>query len=163
MIFFEEFTDLFRLFVSTRKVASKYPFCVLIYMNSYISHIYFILFIFSSTYLIVFIWSWRIFGDASVTIAQWRRARESTILCCAQVPGSIPAENLSTQISMNLSKYASGLPYYCAPLVCVSVVREWLDVWRHNKPKPKNIPSSKGSKLLFPFIKANKIKFWADT
>jgi len=33
---------------------------------------------------------------------------------------------------------ASGLPYYCAPLVCVSAVMELLAVWRHNKPQPKN-------------------------
>jgi len=33
---------------------------------------------------------------------------------------------------------ASGLPYYCAPLVCVSDVIESLAVWRHNKPKTKN-------------------------
>jgi len=33
---------------------------------------------------------------------------------------------------------ASGLPYYCAPLVCISVVIELLAVWRHNKPKPNN-------------------------
>ena len=33
-------------FVSMRKVASEHPFCVLMYMNSYIFHIYFILFIF---------------------------------------------------------------------------------------------------------------------
>jgi len=32
---------------------------------------------------------------------------------------------------------ASGLPYYCAPLVCVSAVIELLAVWRHNKPKTK--------------------------
>jgi len=32
---------------------------------------------------------------------------------------------------------ASGLPYYCAPLVCVSEVIEVLAVWRHNKPKTK--------------------------
>jgi len=30
---------------------------------------------------------------------------------------------------------ASGLPDYCAPLVCVSVVMDALAVWRHNKPK----------------------------
>jgi len=36
-----------------RKVASEHPFCVLIYINSYIFHIYFILFIFlQNTYLI---------------------------------------------------------------------------------------------------------------
>jgi len=33
---------------------------------------------------------------------------------------------------------ASGLPYYCAPLVCVSAVIELLAVWRYNKPKTKN-------------------------
>jgi len=37
--------------------------------------------------------SWRIFVDASVTIAQWRRARDLTNLGYLQVPGSIPAEN----------------------------------------------------------------------
>ena len=37
---------------------------------------------------------------------------------------------------------AFGLPYYCAPLVCVSAVMELLAVWRHNKPKPKNHEST---------------------
>jgi len=32
---------------------------------------------------------------------------------------------------------ASGLPHYCAPLVCVSDVMELLAVWWHNKPKNK--------------------------
>ena len=32
---------------------------------------------------------------------------------------------------------ASGLPYYCAPLVCVSEVIESLAVWRHYKSKTK--------------------------
>ena len=32
---------------------------------------------------------------------------------------------------------ASGLPYYCAPLVCVSEVIQLLTVWRDNKPKTK--------------------------
>jgi len=32
---------------------------------------------------------------------------------------------------------ASRLPYYCAPLVCVSGVIELLAVWWHNKPKTK--------------------------
>jgi len=41
-----EFAFVFRLSVSIRKVASQHPFCVLIYMNFYIFHIYFILFIF---------------------------------------------------------------------------------------------------------------------
>ena len=34
---------------------------------------------------------------------------------------------------------ASGLPYCCAPLVCVSDVMELLAVWRCNKPKTKKI------------------------
>ena len=41
---------------------------------------------------------------ASVTIAQWRRARDLTNLGYPQVPGPIPAENLSLKISMDLSK-----------------------------------------------------------
>jgi len=45
-MFFLEFAYAFRLSVSMRKVASKHPFCVLIYMNSYIFQIYFIYFIF---------------------------------------------------------------------------------------------------------------------
>jgi len=32
---------------------------------------------------------------------------------------------------------ASGLPYYCTQLVCVSAVMELLAVWRHNKPTTK--------------------------
>ena len=32
---------------------------------------------------------------------------------------------------------ASGLPYICTPLVCISVVIGLLNVWRHNKPKTK--------------------------
>jgi len=34
---------------------------------------------------------------------------------------------------------ASGLPYYCTPLVCVSDVIYSLAVWRHNKPKTKRL------------------------
>ena len=48
-----ELAHTFGLSVSMRKVASKHPFCVLIYMNSYIFQIYFLLSIFlSNTYLI---------------------------------------------------------------------------------------------------------------
>jgi len=32
---------------------------------------------------------------------------------------------------------ASGLPYYCAPLVCDPAVLGLLAVWRHHKPKTK--------------------------
>ena len=32
---------------------------------------------------------------------------------------------------------ASGLPYYCTPLVCISAVIELLAVWRHDKPQAK--------------------------
>jgi len=45
-----------------------------------------------------------IFGGASVAIAQWRRARDLTNLGHPQFPGSIPAENPSTHINMDLSQ-----------------------------------------------------------
>jgi len=38
----------------------------------------------------------------------------------------------------SLRSGASGLPYYCAPLVCISAVIGLLAVWRHNKPKTKS-------------------------
>jgi len=41
-MFCAEFAYVFRLSVSMRKVAGEHPFCVLIYMNSYMIHIYFI-------------------------------------------------------------------------------------------------------------------------
>ena len=44
---------------------------------------------------------------------------------------------LPTPCFINTRPGASGLPYYCAPLVCVSDVIELLAVWRHNKPKTK--------------------------
>ena len=37
-----------------RKVAGKHPFCILIYMNTYIFHICFILFIFLSNKYLIF-------------------------------------------------------------------------------------------------------------
>ena len=37
----------------------------------------------------------------------------------------------------SLRSGASGLPYYCAPLVCVAGVMESLAAWRHCKPKTK--------------------------
>ena len=42
-MFCSEFAEVCRLFVSMRKVAGEHPFCVLIYMISYIFHICFIL------------------------------------------------------------------------------------------------------------------------
>ena len=48
--------------------------------------------------------SWGIFGDSSVTLAQWWRARDLTNFAYPQVPGSIPAETTSTQIHMGLNK-----------------------------------------------------------
>jgi len=48
---YSDFAYVFRLSVFMRKVAGKHPFCVLIYMNSYIFHTYFILIILLS-YLI---------------------------------------------------------------------------------------------------------------
>jgi len=45
-MFCVEFAYVFRLSVLMRKDESEHPFCVLMYMNSYIFHIDFILFIF---------------------------------------------------------------------------------------------------------------------
>jgi len=42
---------------------------------------------------------------------------------------------------------AFGLPYYCAPLVCVSEVIELLPVCRHNKPKTKKTPPPVGREV----------------
>jgi len=50
-MFCSEFACVFGLSVSMRKIGGEHPFCVLIYMNSYIFHICFILFILLS-YLI---------------------------------------------------------------------------------------------------------------
>jgi len=36
-------------------------------------------------------------------------------------------------------------PYYCTPLVCISIVIEMLAVRRHNKPKTKNHEQSAGN------------------
>jgi len=48
-----EFAYVFRLSVSMRKVAGEHPFCVLIYMNSYIPYLlYFIYCLVKNTYLI---------------------------------------------------------------------------------------------------------------
>jgi len=47
---------------------------------------------------------------------------------------------------------AFGLPYYCAPLVCVPASIGGLAVWRHNKPKnqPMRGGGSGGQILMFP-------------
>ena len=44
-------------------------------------------------------------GDWSVTTAQWWRVRHLGNLVIRKVPGSIPAENTSTQFHMDLSTY----------------------------------------------------------
>jgi len=56
-IFFLEFTYVFRLSVSIRKVASEYLFCVLIYTNSYIFHIFSFYFFACQTHLIQWIFN----------------------------------------------------------------------------------------------------------
>jgi len=52
---------------------------------------------------------------------------------------------------------ASGLPYYCAPLVCVSDVidSDSLAEWRHNKPKAKKPPVS----CVLSFVRVCKSVF----
>ena len=48
---------------------------------------------------------------------------------------------------------ASRLPYYCTPLVCISVVIELRSVWQHNKPKTKNQkPKLRLLKMLQPIV-----------
>jgi len=49
-----KFAYVFRLSVSIRKVASEHPFCVLIFMNSYIFRISFIVFLFLSNTFPIF-------------------------------------------------------------------------------------------------------------
>jgi len=46
--------------------------------------------------------------------------------------------------STRIQSGASGLPYYCAPLVCVSNsdVMELITVWLHIKPKTKKLDLS---------------------
>ena len=46
---------------------------------------------------------------------------------------------------------ASGLPYYCAPLVCISAVIGLLAVWRHNKPKRASCVAAKQQKKIQKF------------
>jgi len=68
------------------------------------------------------------------------------------VPGDFILQNLIFRarscgtcfISQSVRPGASGLPYYCVPLVCVSAVMDSLAVWWHNKPKNKNQKSSFG-------------------
>jgi len=54
-MFCSEFAYIFRLSVSMRKGAGEHPFCVLIYMKSYVFHIYFILFILLSNQIFDFV------------------------------------------------------------------------------------------------------------
>ena len=54
-MFCSEFAYVFRLSVSMRNFAGKYPFSVLIYMNSYMFHFCFILFILLSYLIFVFV------------------------------------------------------------------------------------------------------------
>jgi len=56
-MFCSEFAYGFRLSVSMRKVAGEHPFCELIYMNSYIFHICYILFILLSYLTFDFVYS----------------------------------------------------------------------------------------------------------
>jgi len=91
--------------------------------------------------------SWKIFGDESATLAQWRRARDWTNLDYPQVPGSILAENLSN--------------------------KKWIWIWA-NKPSSKvskilfpviksNKFNSESHIFVGPFSKKNLIICWAST
>jgi len=52
---------------------------------------------------------------------------------------------------------ASGLPYYCTPLVCILVVIGLLAVWRYNKPKTKKPPFQfqRAAKEITPSTQSN--------
>ena len=60
--------------------------------------------------------------------------------CCNWRASSVDSKPKKKRKKAKGSSRASAcrLPYYCAPLVCISVVIELLAVWRHNKPKTKN-------------------------
>jgi len=45
---------------------------------------------------------------------------------------------------------ASGLPYYCTPLVCVSDVIDSLTMWRYNKPKNQKTVCNGFTPLFVP-------------
>jgi len=67
----------------------------------------------------------------------------STCVCFACIRNAScvdtkPKKKKNVRECRSIRSGASGLPYYCAPLVCVSDVMELLAVWRHNKPKTKN-------------------------
>jgi len=58
---------------------------------------------------------------------------------------------------------ASGLPYYFAPLVCISEVIEWLAVWRHNKPKKPKKNNYRASAIKFTNMRRREQIFQEST
>ena len=73
---------------------------------------------------------------------------------------------------------ASGLPYYCAPLVCacVSDVMELLAVWQHNKQKTKGGTYKNGGRMvrsskvarkrlarIYSWTSTLRVEFWVKT
>ena len=74
-MFCSEFVQVFRLSVSMRKVGGEHPFCVLIYMNSYIFHIYFILFILLSYLIFDFVCLTLSLADTHGFASEWLRVK----------------------------------------------------------------------------------------
>ena len=69
--------------------------------------------------------------------------------CCNWRASSVDSKPKKKRKKAKGSSRASAcrLPYYCAPLVCVSEVIGLLAVWRHNKPKTKKPKTrNKGNK-----------------
>ena len=63
----------------------------------------------------------------------------STRSCCHGNWKASCVSALQTKNQNVFTHYYCGLPYYCAPLVCVPAVIGLLAVWRHNKPKTNSI------------------------
>jgi len=78
--------------------------------------------------------SWNIFTCKGTYMTDWV-GRASFVYTCLCLFLHIKSP---VRECRSIRSGASGLPYYCAPLVCVSEVIELLTVRCHNKPKTNN-------------------------
>jgi len=82
-------------------------------------------------------------ASSSVLSARYRRSTHCQDLKLREIilwiQREVRKENVRSQCENERTNSggASGLPYYCAPLLCISAVIGLLAVWRHNKPKSK--------------------------
>jgi len=79
----------------------------------------------------------------------------STRSCCHGNWKASCVSALQTKNQNVFTHYYCGLPYYCAPLVCVPAVIGGLAVWRHNPLH--TIQFIPGSDMFFPYSKGNPI------